>query len=79
MFTGSGVFSVNVGVFRLSQGNLKRLLFSDDSTFAGLIIVASGCMYEFTPPVFVADTGGNWKMCGPAPVGVVSGELNIHH
>ncbi|WKY08055.1 hypothetical protein Q1695_007506 [Nippostrongylus brasiliensis] len=61
LLTGNGVFNVNVGVFKLSQGNLNRLLFNDESTLAGLIIVANGCTNEFAPPVFVAETGGNWK------------------
>ncbi|PIO64920.1 B9 protein [Teladorsagia circumcincta] len=42
---------------------LTRLLFNDDNTFAGLIIVANGCIKLFAPPpVFGVDTGGNWKM-----------------
>ncbi|VDL74137.1 unnamed protein product [Nippostrongylus brasiliensis] len=61
LLTGNGVFNVNVGVFKLSQGNLNRLLFNDESTLAGLIIVANGCTNEFAPPVFVAETGGDWE------------------
>lgn len=72
--TGSGVFNVNVGVFRLSHGNLNRLLFNDDNTFAGLIIVASGCIRVFAPALFGVETGGNWKTCGAAAVGVVNGD-----
>lgn len=60
LLTGNGVFIVNVGVFKLSHGNLKRLLFSEESTFAGLIIVARGwCINELVPPLVAADTGGN--------------------